>query len=129
MLNKRQHFILETLLPNGAHPDLSLGTAEAGFDEFWREFEQTALPAWRRGFRAALWVAIWVAPLLIRRLPPLTLYDRPTCECALTALEHSRFYLLRQMMGLLKTIVSLNYGANGDVRQVIGYPWQDIDDF
>ncbi|MCI0574584.1 MAG: hypothetical protein L0332_12615 [Chloroflexi bacterium] len=127
MLNKRDHLILDTLLPAGAHPGLPLGLAGAGFDAFWSEFERTALPSWRRGFRAALWLATWIAPLLIRRPPPLTLYNRPARERALAAMERSRLYLLRQMIGLLKTTVSLGYGAAGDVRQAIGYPLQHDD--
>lgn len=124
MLNKRDHLILETLLPAGAHPGLPLGIAGVGFDEFWSELERTALPEWRRGFRLALWVAAWVAPLLIGRLPPLTLYERPVRERALAAMERSRLAPLRQMSGLLKTVVCFCYGANGEVRQAIGYPRQ-----
>jgi hypothetical protein len=122
MLNRRDHLILETLLPSGAHPELPFGVADTNFDTFWSEFEHTALPSLRRGFRAALWLATWLAPLLIRRLPPLTLYDRPTRERGLAAMERSRLYLLRQMIGLLKRVVSLGYGADGQVRQAIGYP-------
>ena len=82
MLKRRDHLILEALLPSGAHPSLPFGVADTGFDAFWSESERTALPSWQRGFRAALWLATWFAPLLIRRPPPLTLYDRPTRERA-----------------------------------------------
>jgi hypothetical protein len=122
MLNRRDRLILEALLPSGAHASLPYGVAEVNFDAFWSAFERTALPSWHRGFRAALWIATWFAPLLVRRLPPLTLHDRPTRERALAAMEHSRLYLLRQMLGLLKTTVCLGYGADDDVRQAIGYP-------
>lgn len=127
MLSRRDYLILDTLLPSGAHPSLPIGLSDTDFGVFWSEVERTALLSWRRGFRVALWLATWIAPLLIHRLPPLTLYDRPIREEALAAMERSRLYLLRQMIGLLKTTVSLGYGANGNVREAIGYPLQPDD--
>ena len=127
MLSKRARVVLDTLLPSEAHPTLKYGVFDTDFDAFWLDFESTALPAWRWGFYAASWAATWIAPLLIRRLPPLTRYDRPTRERALAAMETSRIYFLRQMMGLLKTIVSFGYGADRDVRDSIGYPRQTDD--
>src|SRR5678816_2353611 len=122
MLSQQSRIILNTLLPSQAHPTLKYGVFDADFDTFWSDVERTALPAWRLGFHAALWTANWIAPLLIRRLPPLTLYNRPTREHALTAMETSRIYFLRQMLALLKTIVCFGYGANRNVRDAIGYP-------
>jgi hypothetical protein len=124
MLSRQSRIILDTLAPSGAHPVLKIGVLDAGFDEFWAEIERTALPGWRLGLQAALFTANWLAPLLIGRLPPLAMHDRPTRERALAAMETSRFSLMRQMMVLLKTIVSLCYGANQTVRNAIGYPPQ-----
>lgn len=124
MLNQSARVVLDTLLPDKAHPAMRYGVFDAGFEEFWSDFERSALPSWRWGFRVALFTATWIAPLLIHRLPPLTLNDRPTRERALAAMETSRIYFLRQMMGLLKTIVSFGYGADRDVRDTIGYPRQ-----
>jgi len=121
MLSQQSRIILNTLLPSQAHPTLKYGIFDADFDTFWSDVEHTALPAWRLGFQAALWTANWIAPLLIRRLPPLTLHDRPTRERALAAMETSRIYFLRQMLALLKTIVCFGYGANRNVRTAIGY--------
>ena len=127
MLSQRARVVLDTLLPPRAHPALKYGVFDAGFEAFWSDLERSALPSWRWGFRAALFTATWIAPLLIHRLPPLTLYDRRTCERALAAMETSRIYFLRQMMALLKTIVCFGYGANRDVRDAIGYPIQHDD--
>jgi hypothetical protein len=127
MLSQRARIILDTLLPAGVHPTLGYGIFDAGFDAFLSDFERIALPSWRWGFRSALFVATWIAPLLIHRLPPLTLYNRRTRERALAAMETSRIYFLRQMMALLKTIVCFRYGADRDVRDVIGYPIQRDD--
>jgi hypothetical protein len=122
MLSRQSRIILDTLVPAGAHPVLNIGILEAGFEEFLAELERSALPGWRWGLRAALLAANWAAPLLIGRLPPLTLHDRPTRERALAAMENSRIAGLRQMMGLLKTIVGFCYGADANVRAAIGYP-------
>ena len=127
MLSRQSRIILDTLLPAGAHPSLKYGVFDAGFDHFWIDFERTARPSMRWGFLAALFAATWIAPLLILRPPPLTLHNRQTRERALLAMGTSRFYVLRQMMLLLKTIVCFSYGADPDVRDVVGYPEQPDD--
>jgi len=119
MLHPRERVVLSTLLPGGG-PPLDLGVLEAGFEDFYAEFERTAVPTLRRGFKLALFVALWVAPCLIGRLPPLTRHDRRTRERALAALGASRSYLLRQMLSLLKSVVALSYGADRRVREAIG---------
>jgi hypothetical protein len=127
VLSRRSRLVLDTLLPAQAHPTLGAGVLDAGFDDFWSDFERTAEPSFRSGFRAALLAATWLSPLLILRLPPLSLHDRPTRERALVAMESSRFYLLRQMLFLLKTVVCLSYGADPAVRAAVGYPRQPDD--
>jgi len=124
MLGKASRVVLDTLLPSSANPLLPLGIFDAGFDAFWAELERSALPAWRWGLRAGVFTAVWVAPLLIRRLPPLTRLDRPTRERALAALGDSNVSLLRQMLTVLKTMAGLCYGADPRVREAIGYPRQ-----
>jgi len=127
MLSQRARVVLDTLLPSDAHPALKYGVLDAGFEAFWSDFERSALPSWRWGFHAALFVATWIAPLLIHRLPPLTRHDRRTRERALAAMETSESYFLRQMLALLKTTVCFGYGADRDVRDAIGYPRQPDD--
>ena len=120
MLSPRERCVLDTLLPSGAHPDLKLGIFDAGFEAFHEDFERTALPSMRWGFRAALFVAAWVSPLLIARLPPITRLERPERERALDALAGSRVYLLRQILLLLKAVVCFGYGGNREVRAALG---------
>ena len=127
MLGKSARAVLDTLLPSEAHLVLRSGVFDTDFDAFWSDVERTALPTWRWSFYAALWIANWISPLLIHRLPPLNRYDRATRERALAAMETSRIYLLRQVLGLLKTIICFGYGANKDVRAAIGYPQQTDD--
>ena len=64
----------------------------------------------RVGWLAALWVASWISPLLIRRLPPLDRLEPDAREDALNALSKSRIYLLRQVMLLL-------HGRDDEIRQ------------
>ena len=121
MLCRNSRAVLETLLPAGAHPDLP-GLFETGFEEFYRDFEKTAARPMRLGFKAALFVGAWVSPLLILKLPPLARLDADARERALEALGNSRFYLLRQMMLLLKAVASFGYGADRRVRDAVGFP-------
>jgi hypothetical protein len=127
MLSHQALLVLTTLLPAEAHPRLASGLTDGTIDEFWSEFERTALPGPRVGFQAAFFTATWIAPLLIRRLPPLSLHDDATRARALNALGKSRLPILRQMLGLLKTIASFCYGADPDVRAAIGYPHPSAD--
>ena len=119
--------MVDTLLPEGVQPAPSRGALGAGWEEFHRAFERQAVGRLRLGLRAALFVAIWVAPALIGRIPPITLYGRATRERALEALGRSRLYPLRQLLGLLKLTVALCYGADPEVRRAIRYPHQDHD--
>ena len=127
MLSKQSRIVLDTLLPSGAHPTLKQGVFDTDFEAFWSDFERTALPSLRWGSRAALFAVVWIAPLLIHRLPPLALHDRPTRERALAAMALSRFYILRQLFVVLKQAVCFCYGADPNVRDAIGYPLQHDD--
>ena len=122
MLKRSTRIVLDTLLPSEENHVLKYGVLDTDFEGFLSDFERTALPVWRWGFYLALWVANWIAPLLIHRLPPLIQHDRPTRERALTVMETSRVYFLRQMIGLLKMIVCFGYGADRNVRDAVGYP-------
>ncbi len=124
MLGKRARVVLDTLLPSGENATLTPGIFDAGFDAFYADFSKNAIFSMRLGFKAALLLAIWIAPLLILRIPPITLYRRETRERMLEAMYHSRFYVMRQMFLLLKATVSFCYGANPEVRDAIGFPRQ-----
>jgi hypothetical protein len=124
MLTKRDRIVIDTLIPSNAHPVLKLGAFDAGFDEFEKDFSQNAVFSMRLGFWFGLFLTIWVAPLLILRLPPISLYNRETRERAFMALYNSRLYVFRQMALLLKATICFGYGANPDVRDAIGYPRQ-----
>ncbi len=122
MLDKRARVVLDTLLPSGAHPDLKLGALSAGFEDFLPHFERTAAFPMRLGFRAALFASVWIAPLLILRLPPFDRLKKKDREKALEALGKSRIYVLRQLLLLLKSIVCFSYAVHPEVRKALGLP-------
>ena len=128
-MNRRALIVADSLLPAGTHAALAKGALDAGFEEFIRDFDATAAPRLRMGFKAGMFAAIWVAPILIRRIPPVTLYDRATRERALEALAGSRLYSLRQAFGVLKLTLALCYGADDDVRAAIGYGAPHVDPY
>jgi len=112
--------VIDTVLPGGAHPELP-GAFDAGFPGFWEEFEATAPRRLRLGFRVGVLAATWVAPVLIGRPPPLGLYGRATRERALVAMASSRSPVLRSLLGIVKLVAALGYGAAPEVRRAIGY--------
>lgn len=123
-LRKRQRVVLETLLPPGAHPALPKGLFDTGFESFYVDFQRNGSWKLRLSFRVTLVLAIWIAPLLIGRFPPITLYKDSTRERALERLFESRFFLFRQLALTTKLVVGLCYGADRDVRDAVGYPMQ-----
>lgn len=123
-MNARQRAALEALLPAGADPSLPVGLFEAGFEDFHSRFRAEASAGMRVGFSAALWAAVWLAPLLIGRLPPISRLSPEDRERAMEALVSSRVYALRQLGLVLKAVASFCYGADPRVREAIGFPRQ-----
>jgi hypothetical protein len=110
--------VIEALLPPG---DGLPGAIDAGAGSFLEALHANAAPRLRLGFRLAVFAATWVAPLGVRRLPPLGRLDPKDRERALAKMARSRSYPLRQLAGLLKTVVSLGYGADPVVLSAIRY--------
>lgn len=123
-MNERQRAALEALAPAGGDEAVPVGLFEAGFDEFLKRFRAEAVPQLRLGFEAALWAAVWIAPLLIGRVPPISRLAPEARERALEAMFASRLYSLRQLGLLLKAVASFAYGADPRVRDAVGFPPQ-----
>jgi hypothetical protein len=126
-VTNRTRVVLETLLPDDAHPVLTKGLEGAGFERFYEEFSRSGTSKLRFSFRLGLFLMIWVAPLMVWRLPPLSMYKRTTRERALNRFLISRITVFRQIALTVKLVVSLCYGADRDVRDAIGYPPQHDD--
>jgi hypothetical protein len=121
-LSRSDRVVLDIVLPTGAHPKLALGISETGFDAFLEDFRQTAPPHLWRAFRMGLFAGAWIAPLLVRQLPPITRLNQVDRERALAAMAASGMPELRQLVSVLKSVVSLHYGSLPAVRRAIGYP-------
>lgn len=117
-MTPRDRVVLEALLPSGGPLP---GAFEAGFEEFEARFTREAPASMRLGWRAALFAAAWISPLLIKRLPPLDRLAPEERTVAIEALGKSNSYLLRQLSLLLKAVTCFGYGADPRVRRAIGY--------
>lgn len=117
-LGARDRVVLDALLPGGGELP---GAFEAGFEAWERGFSADAATPMRFGWRAALFVAGWISPLLINRLPPLDRLAPEEREAALEAMGKSRFYLMRQCSLLLKAVTSFGYGGTAAVRRSVNY--------
>jgi len=120
MISSRDRVVLDALLPSGG-PEGLPGAFEAGFADFEKGFAADAPLPMRLGWRAALFAAYWVSPLLIGRLPPLARLAPEEREDALCAMGKSRSYLIRQVSLLLKAVTSFGYGGTKAVRRVVDY--------
>ena len=117
-MKTRERAVIDVLLPpGGALP----GAFEAGFEAFEEGFRADAPLPMRLGWRAALFFAAWLSPLLIGRLPPLDRLPVDDREAALEAMGKSRVYLVRQVFLLLKAVTSFGYGSTKPVRRAVGY--------
>ncbi len=124
MLTKRDHIVLDTLLPAGGNPDLEPGYDPRAFSSFYAKWKSDAVFSMWIGFVAALFVCVWIAPMLIGKIPPISLYKRETREQVLMALYNSKYNVLRQVVFLLKATVSFWFGTDDRVRDALGYPVQ-----
>ncbi len=120
MITLNNRVVLDALLPAGDLEDLP-GVFEAGFEDWEKDFSADAPLTMRVGWRAALFVAYWISPVLITRLPPLARLSADERENALEAMGKSRFYLMRQCFLLLKAVTSFGYGSTARVRKAVGY--------
>lgn len=120
-LSRVDSAVIDALLPADADERLPVGVLDSGFEAFLDDFARLAAPNLQRGFWISLLAAGWVAPLLVRRLPPLSRLPLGDRGRALEAMERSRLAVLRQLLSVLKTVVSLHYGAVPEVRRAIGY--------
>ena len=119
MLSAREKGVIDALLPTGL--DGFPGALEAGFEKFEEGFRADAPAAMRLGWRAALFLAAWLSPILIGRRPPLDRLSVDDREAALEAMGTSRIYLFRQVFLLLKAVTSFGYGSTPAVRRAVKY--------
>ena len=121
-LSARDVVVLKALLPAGEEAAVRVELDPSAFEVFLGELqEQAPLKLWR-AFRLGLLTAAWLAPLLVGRPPPIDRLSPDSRERALRAMAESRVPELRQLVTVLKSVVSLHYGGLPSVRKEIGYP-------
>jgi hypothetical protein len=99
------------------------GAARAPLDRFVDDLCAAAPGRLVVGLRLALWFVVWLAPLFTlwwpRRFIGLGQDDRLR---VLHALRSSRFYLIRELPVLLKSVACLGHCGLPDVQRAIGLP-------
>jgi len=121
-LSRNGRAVLDALLPADANPLLRTGLTSTGIEDFLDEFARVSPAHLRRAFRIGLFAGAWIAPLLVRRVPPITRLEEADRELALAAMAESGVPELRQLISVLKTVICLHYGGLSSVREAIGYP-------
>ena len=120
MHSKRSRAVIDAFLPGGdAHPELP-GALDVGIEEYLDDFKKSAPLMMWLGFRIAMFLCIWFAPFLIGYFPPITRLPAAAREDALRALANSKSYLLREIVFLVRAVLSFGYGSKDEVRHVIG---------
>jgi hypothetical protein len=119
--------LFETILPDGVVEGLP-GAERLPLDRFLDDFAQAAPPRMMLGARLALWFVVLLAPLLVLRRPRtflgLTLEDRLS---VLRGLRASRFYTVRELPVLLKSVACLGYCGSPIVQRRIGIAVSDAE--
>lgn len=117
-MTPRERAVVDALVPpGGALP----GALESGFEAFEERFRAEAPLMMGLGWRAALFAAAWLSPVLAGRLPPLDRLPEADRAGALATLGRSRVYLVRQCFLLLKAVVGMGWASGKAVRVAVGY--------
>ncbi|MFB6351069.1 MAG: hypothetical protein ABEK29_04685, partial [Bradymonadaceae bacterium] len=116
-----EHRWMETILA-AMLPDLPaeefVGVEAADLAEFWPEYLANVPLHFRLGLRLSTWlITIW--PIVTfrswRTFHGLTARDR---DEVLRAIEHSRFFVVRQMTFVFKTTAGFAYFSDPETRQL-----------
>jgi hypothetical protein len=88
-------------------------------DAFWTLWKESAPLSVKFGFRAAVWIMTFIAPLLIARPVPFFLLSPANQTHLLHRCDASNIALFRQLIELLKTLTCLIYFQGNDVQQYV----------
>ncbi len=112
--------VFQTILPSRADPQLSLGAADLPIDRFIDDLTMHAPRRLVLGLRLALWVVVFSPLVLSRRLRTFFGLGRADRVALLDRLRQSRWYLLRELPVLLKSVACLGYCGHPAVQAQIG---------
>lgn len=96
------------------------GFAELDTTAFWAEVDRAAPPLLRLGLRVAVWVLTWLPIVLVGRLRTFPRLSAPEQDQLLCRAAASRWYLLRQLVTLLKALACFAYFREPAVRGRFG---------
>jgi len=114
--------LCEAMLPGGVRPGLP-GAGDVPLERFFDEFTRSAPLDAAIGVRAFTWV-LTLAPLVWRLRTFGSL--RPSDQVRmLHALEGSRFYVVREVPGLIKLVACLAWASQPEVQRALGVPQPD----
>ena len=98
--------LLSTIVPGNADWP---GFDQVATERFTAQWQVAAPGMARFGLRLAVWLLQFVAPWLSGRFMPLSCQSGEIRERILADAEHSRLYLLRQLVLVAKTIACMAY--------------------
>jgi hypothetical protein len=114
--------ICEAMLPSGVRQDLP-GAADVPVERFFDEFTTTVPFDAAIGVRAFTWLLTF-APVFwkLRTFGSLRPADQVRM---LEAMEGSRFYVVREIPGLIKLVACLAWASQPPVQRALGVPRPD----
>lgn len=101
--------LLAAMIPASALDSEQPGLEAVDTEPFWNEMERAAPPLLRLGLRFAVWVLTWAPLLLIGRAHSFRRLAGPEQDRVLERAASSRFYLLRQLVMMLKAMACFAY--------------------
>ena len=96
------------------------GLAELDTTSFWADLDQAAPPLLRLGLRVAVWALTWMPLVLVGRLCTFPRLSPDAQDQLLSRAAASRWYLLRQLVTLLKALACFAYFREPAVRARFG---------
>lgn len=109
--------LLTAMIPASALDSDRPGLGEVDTEPFWSDMEQAAPPLLRLGLRFAVWVLTWAPLLLIGRARSFRRLAGPEQDRVLERAASSRFYLLRQLVMMLKAFACFAYFRAPNARR------------
>lgn len=88
--------------------------------QFWQRFEGAAPRSLKIGLRVAVWVLTWLPLFSFRYRRPLQRLSPARRDQFLRGMYESRFYLMRQLVEVVKLVATLAYFHDDAVREYFG---------
>jgi hypothetical protein len=114
------HIAFDTILPSGATENLPIGAKDVPMNAFLDDLLVHSPGRITLGFRLAIWFLIWSPILFLRSFRRFTGLSESARVQWLRRLERSRFYVIRELPVVIKTVACLGYCGLPTVQEQIG---------